>query len=81
MDYFEVDIWFHIWLSQTNTSIARPSILENMALNVSIKHSGKAYDVRLDPSLPPSAFKQSIYEVTGVPPDRMKVMIKGGYLK
>lgn len=52
-----------------------------MALNVAIKHGGKAYDVVLDPSLPPSAFKQSIYEVTGVPVDRMKVMIKGGILK
>lgn len=52
-----------------------------MALNVAIKHGGKAYDVKLDPSLPPTAFKQSIYEVTGVPPDRMKVMIKGGVLK
>ncbi|KAF8308379.1 cysteine proteinase [Clavulina sp. PMI_390] len=52
-----------------------------MALNVTIKHSGKAHDVKLDPSLPPTAFKQSIYEVTGVPVDRMKVMIKGGILK
>jgi len=52
-----------------------------MALKVAIKHGGKAYDVVLDPSLPASAFKQSIYEVTGVPVDRMKVMIKGGILK
>lgn len=52
-----------------------------MAFNVAIKHGGKAYDVALDPSLPPSAFKQSIYEVTGIPVERMKVMIKGGVLK
>jgi ubiquitin carboxyl-terminal hydrolase 14 len=52
-----------------------------MALNVSIRHAGKSYDVKLDPALSPSVFKQSVCEVTGVPPDRMKVMIKGGYLK
>ncbi len=50
-------------------------------LNVSIKHTGKAYPVQLDPDEPPSVFKHAIYSVTGVPPDRMKVMIKGGYLK
>jgi ubiquitin carboxyl-terminal hydrolase 14 len=49
--------------------------------NVTIKHSGKAYDVKLDTDQPPAAFRQSIYELTGVPVDRMKVMIKGGVLK
>jgi ubiquitin carboxyl-terminal hydrolase 14 len=52
-----------------------------MALNVAIKHGGKVCDVVLDSSLPPSAFKQSIYEATGIPVERMKVMIKGGILK
>jgi len=50
-------------------------------LNVHIKHSGKPYDVQLDPDLPPAAFKDAIYQVTGVPPDRMKVMLKAGVLK
>jgi hypothetical protein len=50
-------------------------------LSVSIKHSGKTYPIELDPSAPPTEFKDAIYKVTGVPPDRMKVMIKGGYLK
>ncbi|KAJ8508984.1 hypothetical protein ONZ45_g3767 [Pleurotus djamor] len=48
---------------------------------VHIKHAGKTFDVQLDVDAPPSTFKQSIYEVTGVPVDRMKVMIKGGVLK
>lgn len=52
-----------------------------MALQVAIKHAGKAYDVELDPSKPPIAFKENIYAVTGIPTDRMKVMIKGGMLK
>lgn len=50
-------------------------------LAVHIKHAGKTYDVELNPDLPPGAFKDAIYQVTGVPPDRMKVMIKGGMLK
>lgn len=48
---------------------------------VSIKHAGKAYNLSLDTDLPPAAFKQAIYETTGVPPDRMKVMAKGLVLK
>lgn len=52
-----------------------------MALTVAIKHGGKAYDVQLDPTQPPRVFKENIYAVTGIPVDRMKVMIKGGMLK
>jgi ubiquitin carboxyl-terminal hydrolase 14 len=51
------------------------------SIEVSIKHAGKAQNIILDTSKPVSAFKQSIYEVTGVPVDRMKVMSKGVVLK
>lgn len=51
------------------------------AIAVKVKHNGKIHDVNLDPSQPATAFKQSIYEKTGVPLDRQKVMIKGGMLK
>jgi ubiquitin carboxyl-terminal hydrolase 14 len=50
-------------------------------LAVQVKHSGKVYDVSLDPDQPPLAFKDNIYYKTGVPVDRMKVMVKGGVLK
>ena len=50
-------------------------------LPVQIKHAGKVHDVQLDTERPPIAFKEAIYHVTGVPVDRMKVMIKGGVLK
>ncbi|KAH7103506.1 cysteine proteinase [Auriculariales sp. MPI-PUGE-AT-0066] len=50
-------------------------------LDVSIKHSGKSYPIALDTSKPAVAFKQSIFEATGVPVERMKVMVKGGMLK
>jgi len=50
-------------------------------MEVTIKHAGKSQNVSLDTSKPPSAFKQTIYELTGVPVDRMKVMAKGVVLK
>ncbi|KAI0299041.1 cysteine proteinase [Multifurca ochricompacta] len=52
-----------------------------MALNVYIKHAGNKYDLELDPEKPPLAFKEAVYQSTGVPIDRMKIMVKGGVLK
>ena len=51
------------------------------SIPVTIKHSGKSYPLALDASQPPRVFKETIYQSTGVPVDRMKVMIKGGTLK
>lgn len=52
------------------------------SIRVSIKHAGKTIrDLELDPEQPGAAFKQTIFEKTGVPLDRMKVMVKGGTLK
>jgi ubiquitin carboxyl-terminal hydrolase 14 len=51
------------------------------AFTVHIKHEGKQQSLQLDPEQPPSVFKEAIYQVTGVPVDRMKVMIKGALLK
>lgn len=50
-------------------------------LAVHVKHAGKVHDVELDPDLPPNVFKEAVYQVTGVPVDRMKIMVKGGVLK
>lgn len=50
-------------------------------MKVSIKHAGKVHEgLELDPTKPGSVFKQTVYEKTGVPPDRMKVMIKGALI-
>ncbi|KAJ7456957.1 hypothetical protein FB451DRAFT_1275366 [Mycena latifolia] len=48
---------------------------------VNIKHAGKTYALNLDPDLPAKAFKEEVYQATGIPVDRMKVMVKGGVLK
>ncbi|KAF9481605.1 ubiquitin carboxyl-terminal hydrolase 6 [Pholiota conissans] len=50
-------------------------------IQINIKHAGKTYSLPLDPDLPPAVFKDTVYNATGVPPDRMKVMVKGGVLK
>nr|XP_018265789.1 uncharacterized protein I303_02163 [Kwoniella dejecticola CBS 10117]OBR87947.1 hypothetical protein I303_02163 [Kwoniella dejecticola CBS 10117] len=46
-------------------------------MRINIKHSGKTHPVEVDPSKSVSTFKDAIYQITGVPTDRMKVMIKG----
>lgn len=48
---------------------------------IKVKHNGKLHEINLDTTQPATAFKQAIYEKTGVPSDRMKVMVKGGMLK
>jgi ubiquitin carboxyl-terminal hydrolase 14 len=47
------------------------------SIPVTIKHSGKTYSLTLDASQPPQAFKETIYQSTGIPVDRMKVIFKG----
>ena len=48
---------------------------------VLVKHAGKTHELYLDSDQPPAAFKEVIYQATGVPVDRMKVMAKGTVLK
>ncbi|KAF9790391.1 hypothetical protein BJ322DRAFT_385416 [Thelephora terrestris] len=47
------------------------------SIPVTIKHSGKTYSLTLNASQPPQAFKETIYQSTGIPVDRMKVIFKG----
>lgn len=37
--------------------------------------------VEIDTSQPPYVFKCQLYDLTGVPPERQKIMVKGGLLK
>jgi len=53
-----------------------------MALNVNLKWGKQKYTLELNTSEPPIVFKSQIYALTGVPPERQKVMgVKGGVLK
>ncbi|KAK0125080.1 deubiquitinating enzyme [Cadophora gregata f. sp. sojae] len=48
---------------------------------VVVKHQGKKYDVELDPTSLGEVFKFQLYSLTGVEPDRQKILVKGGQLK
>ena len=46
-----------------------------------MKHQGKRHEVELDPTSTGETFKYQLYSLTGVEPDRQKILIKGGQLK
>jgi ubiquitin carboxyl-terminal hydrolase 14 len=48
---------------------------------VVVKHKGKAYKVELDPTSNGETFKFQLYSLTGVEPERQKILVKGGQLK
>lgn len=48
---------------------------------VIVKHQGKKYEVELDPSSTGEVFKFQLYSLTGVEPERQKILVKGGPLK
>ena len=48
---------------------------------VIIKHAGKRYDVELDPTSNGETLKYQLFSLTGVEPDRQKILVKGGQLK
>lgn len=51
------------------------------SFTVVIKHQGKKYDVEVEPSFTGEEFKEILYSLTGVEPDRQKILVKGGQLK
>lgn len=49
---------------------------------VSVKWQKELFSaVEIDTSQPPYVFKCQLYDLTGVPPERQKIMVKGGLLK
>lgn len=46
-----------------------------------MKHQGKRYEVDLDPTSNGETFKYQLYSLTGVEPERQKILVKGGQLK
>ncbi|GME24102.1 Ubiquitin [Neofusicoccum parvum] len=51
------------------------------SIPVVVKHQGKKYDVELDPTSTGETFKFQLYSLTGVEPERQKILVKGGQLK
>ncbi|ELR04615.1 deubiquitinating enzyme [Pseudogymnoascus destructans] len=48
---------------------------------VIVKHQGKKYEVELDLTSLGEVFKFQLYSLTGVEPERQKILVKGGQLK
>lgn len=63
--------------------IVHTTVVCDMAntVSVKIKHAGKSYDATVDLDQPGLSFKQQIHQLTGVEPDKVKVVVKGGMLK
>ncbi|KAI9140228.1 LETM1-like protein-domain-containing protein [Paraphysoderma sedebokerense] len=55
--------------------------LKEKDIVVSVKWTTNKYDLDLDPSESPTVFKNQLYSVTGVPPERQKLMLKGMVVK
>ncbi|KAK3367126.1 hypothetical protein B0T24DRAFT_596963 [Lasiosphaeria ovina] len=51
------------------------------AINVVVKHQGKKYDIEVEPDSVGEEFKYQLYSLTGVEPERQKILVKGGQLK
>lgn len=51
------------------------------SVQVFVKHQGKRHEVELDPSSTGETFKYQLYSLTGVEPERQKILVKGGQLK
>lgn len=51
------------------------------AVNVVFKHQGKKYDVEVDTSSTGEDLKYQLFSLTGVEPERQKILVKGGQLK
>jgi len=52
-----------------------------LTTTVFVKHQGKKHEVELDPTSTGETFKYQLYSLTGVEPDRQKILVKGGQLK
>lgn len=46
-----------------------------------MKHQGKRHEIELDTTSTGETFKYQLYSLTGVEPDRQKILVKGGQLK
>lgn len=53
----------------------------SLTLTVIVKHQGKRHEVELDPTSTGETFKYQLYSLTGVEPERQKILVKGGQLK
>ncbi|PWY83495.1 ubiquitin carboxyl-terminal hydrolase 6 [Aspergillus heteromorphus CBS 117.55] len=51
------------------------------SIPIIVKHQGKRHEVELDPSQNGETLKYQLFSLTGVEPERQKILVKGGQLK
>ncbi|KAF1978110.1 cysteine proteinase [Bimuria novae-zelandiae CBS 107.79] len=51
------------------------------SIPVVVKHQGKKHEVEVDPTTDGATFKLQLFSLTGVEPERQKIIVKGGQLK
>ncbi|KAJ2467302.1 Vacuolar protein sorting-associated protein 41 [Coemansia sp. RSA 2337] len=61
--------------------VLHPDVLKKTMLKIQVKWQGKKYEVDVDTTQPGEVFKMQLYSLTGVEPDRQRVLVKGGQLK
>lgn len=61
--------------------MASGNLFANGSDTVVVKHQGKKHDVEVDPTSDGATFKYQLFSITGVEPDRQKIIVKGGQLK
>ncbi len=69
---------------EPNTRYVRvitPSRVNPLTSTVVVKHQGKRYELELDPASTGETFKIQLFSLTGVEPERQKILVKGGQLK
>ena len=64
----------HVETSVTNNIYLCPQL-------VNVRNAGKSYPIDVDLESPGLEFKRKIYEATNIPPERQKVLLRGGKLK
>jgi hypothetical protein len=57
-------------------------VFNNCVIAVSVKWQKEQFnDLEVDETQPPVVFKTQLFSLTGVPPERQKIMVKGGLLQ
>ncbi|KAH8717093.1 hypothetical protein GQ44DRAFT_392951 [Phaeosphaeriaceae sp. PMI808] len=51
------------------------------SITVIVKHQGKKHEIEVDPTSNGETFKYQLFSITGVEPERQKIIVKGGQLK
>jgi ubiquitin carboxyl-terminal hydrolase 14 len=65
---------------RTCTFIHHAPLLTRMFV-VIVKHQGKKHEVEVDTTSNGETFKYQLFSITGVEPERQKIIVKGGQLK